>query len=468
MRSVNLEARILLVDDQPDVIAALKLLLKGEGYETHAENSPADALAALDGDDFDVVLLDLNYSRDTTSGREGLALIERVRALDTELPLVVMTAWSSVPLAVEAMQRGAGDFVEKPWNNQRLLSILRNQIALGRSLRRSRRLEAENAMLRGDAGGPFIAGASSMQSVMTLVERIAPSDANVLITGEHGTGKSLLARIIHAQSDRSAQPLVTVNMGGLADSVFESEMFGHVKGAYTDAARDRVGRFELADKGTLFMDEIANIPPGQQSKLLRVLEDGEFERVGSSRTRRADVRVISATNAPLDKLIDSDGFREDLLFRLNTVEVQLPPLRRRREDILPLAEAFLARATERYNRLGLTLSEGARNALEAHRWPGNVRELDHVVERAVLMAEGDHIDAEHLRLTAPASAGTDFEQLSLEEAERRLIEAALDRCCGSVVDAAKALGLSRSALYRRLEKHGMRTGEADTSESGQS
>ena len=287
----------------------------------------------------------------------------------------------------------------------------------------------------------------------------------MLITGEHGTGKSLLARIIHAQSTRSAQPLVTVNMGGLADSVFESEMFGHVKGAYTDAARDRVGRFELADKGTLFMDEIANIPPGQQSKLLRVLEDGEFERVGSSRTRRADVRVISATNADLETLVGNDGFREDLLFRLNTVDVQLPPLRQRRDDILPLAEAFLARAKERYTRQNLALSDEAKDALRAHRWPGNIRELDHVVERAVLMAEGDSIRSEHLRLAAPSSTGTDFEQLSLEEAERRLIEAALARSGGSVVDAAQALGLSRSALYRRLEKHGIRTGDPDAGDS---
>ena len=459
------EARILLVDDQPDVIAALKLLLKGERYETRAEDSPAAAVAAIEAEDFAVVLLDLNYSRDTTSGREGLQLIEKIRSLDAELPMVVMTAWSSVPLAVEAMQLGAGDFVEKPWNNQRMLSILRNQIALGRSLRRGRRLEAENALLRGDDGGPFIAGAPSMQSVMALVGRIAPSDANVLITGEHGTGKSLLARIIHAQSTRSAQPLVTVNMGGLADSVFESEMFGHVKGAYTDAARDRVGRFELADKGTLFMDEIANIPPGQQSKLLRVLEDGEFERVGSSRTRRADVRVISATNADLETLVGNDGFREDLLFRLNTVDVQLPPLRQRRDDILPLAEAFLARAKERYTRQNLALSDEAKDALRAHRWPGNIRELDHVVERAVLMAESDSIRSEHLRLAAPSSTGTDFEQLSLEEAERRLIEAALARSGGSVVDAAQALGLSRSALYRRLEKHGIRTGDPDAGDS---
>ncbi len=456
---MSYEARILIADDQRDVLSALKLLFKAEQYETLAVQAPAEVLSALEQSDFDLVLMDLNYRQDTTSGSEGLQLIEDIRAIDSEIPLVVMTAWSSVTVAVDAMRRGAGDFVEKPWDNQRLLSIVRNQIALGRSLRRGRRLEAENALLRTPQPLAFIAESDAMRPVLALIERVAPSAANILIMGEHGTGKSLLARVIHAHSDRADQTMVTVNMGGLADSVFESEMFGHVKGAFTDAASDRVGRFELADNSTLFLDEIANIPPGQQSKLLRVLEEGEFERVGSSRTRRANVRVISATNADLSQTISDGGFRQDLLFRLNTVEITVPPLRERRADILPLAHAFLHTATTKYRRDPMHLSAPATAALQAHSWPGNVRELSHVLERAVLMAAQNEITVEDLRLAAPSSASSALEDMPLETAERHLIESALARADGNVQDAAKALGLSRSALYRRLEKHGIRTGD---------
>ncbi len=454
------KAAILIADDQRDVLSALKLLFKAEQYETVAVQSPPEVLTALAQSDFDLVLMDLNYRQDTTSGKEGLKLIEDIRALDSEIPLVVMTAWSSVTVAVEAMRRGAGDFVEKPWDNQRLLSIMRNQIALGRSLRRGRRLEAENALLRTPQPEAFIAQSDAMRPVLALIDRVAPSSANILITGEHGTGKSLLARLIHAHSDRAEKTMVTVNMGGLADSVFESEMFGHVKGAYTDAASDRVGRFELADNSTLFLDEIANIPLGQQSKLLRVLEEGEFERVGSSRTRRANVRVVSATNADLAQVISDGSFRQDLLFRLNTVEITVPPLRERREDILPMAEAFLAKATAKYRREAMRLSPTATQALGAHSWPGNVRELSHVVERAVLMAAQSEITVQDLRLAAVSTASSALEDMPLEAAERHLIESALARADGNVQDAAKALGLSRSALYRRLEKHGIRAGDA--------
>lgn len=448
--------KVLVADDQKDVIAALRLLFKSEGYEVAAAASPAEAVALAKGSDFDVALIDLNYTEDTTSGTEGLRLLGELAELNPDLPVVVMTAWSSVTVAVDAMRKGAGDFIEKPWDNQRLLSIVRNQIALGRSRRSEKRLAAENEILRSKGDTAFIADSPAMQPVLRMIQRVAPSAANILITGEHGTGKSLLARHIHALSDRADRPLITVNMGGLADSVFESEMFGHVKGAFTDARSDRVGRFEMANGGTLFLDEIANIPMVQQAKLLRVLEDGEFERVGSSRTQTVDVRVISATNAPLSKLSEEAEFRQDLLFRLNTVELNMPPLRMRQEDIQPLSELFLRKALARYGSGPQKFSEAAMAALSAHAWPGNVRELSHIVERAMLMAAGDEIDADDLHLAPAQSQLEGFESMPLERAEKLLIQAAMDRNQQNINDAAKELGLSRSAMYRRLEKFGLK------------
>ncbi|MDJ0653162.1 MAG: sigma-54 dependent transcriptional regulator [Xanthomonadales bacterium] len=447
---------ILVADDHPDVIAALKLLFKGEGYRVTESASPAQAVERVKAEDFDVALIDLNYREDTTSGKEGLRLLADLRTINPDLPVIVMTAWGSVPVAVQAMQDGAGDFLEKPWDNQRLLSIVRNQIALGASRRSEKRLAAENALLRGQAGADFIAESAAMGPVMEMVERIAPSAANVLVTGEHGTGKSLIARHIHRLSDRADKPLVTVNVGGLAETVFESEMFGHVKGAFTDAGKDRVGRFEMASGGTLFLDEIANIPVVQQAKLLRVLEEGEFERVGSSRTQKVDVRVISATNADPAELAKEDRFRQDLLFRLNTVEITMPPLRNRREDIQPLSEMFLRQLSDKYGRENLTLSEAALAALQSHSWPGNVRELGHVVERALLMCSGDEIEPGHLHLAAGDAPLQGLEGLPLEEAERMLVQAALERAGGNIMEAAGQLGLSRSAMYRRLEKYGLK------------
>src|SRR5450755_1638176 len=340
MKPATQSYRVLLADDQPDIRDALRLLLKREGYETHGVASPADALAAIESREFDAVLMDLNYARDTTSGQEGLDLLTRIQMLDSTLPVIVMTAWSSVEVAVEAMRRGARDFLQKPWENTRLLAILRTQIDLRQALRRASRLEAENRLLRAESRPTFLAEAPSMQPVLDLVGRIGPSDANVLITGEHGTGKEVVARTLHALSGRAAKPMVTVNAGGLSEGIFESELFGHVKGAFTDARSDRVGRFELADGGTLFLDEIASVPLNLQAKLLRVLETGELERVGSSKTRRADVRMISATNADLNEEVASGRFRQDLLFRLNTIEIHVPPLRDRGEDIPPLALHF--------------------------------------------------------------------------------------------------------------------------------
>ena len=448
--------RLLVADDQPDILEALKLLLKGEGFDVETAASPRAVLAAVEARDFDALLVDMNYTRDTTSGAEGLDLLLRVQGLESPPPVVVMTAWGSIDGAVEAMRRGARDYVEKPWDNRRLLTTLRTQVELGRALRKSHRLELENRSLRREGLPELIAESPMMQPVLHLMERVGPSDANVLILGEHGTGKEVVARWLHASSGRAERPMIAVNLGGIPETLFESELFGHVRGAFTDAKADRVGRFELADNGTLFLDEVANLPLPQQAKLLRVLETGEFERVGTSRARRADVRIIAATNADIQAEVHAGRFREDLLFRLNTVEIRLPALRDRRQDIPLLAAHFLRRYAARYHK---TVSDGfASDAMELllrHSWPGNVRELDHAVERAVLMSEGGAIRARDFGLGTGADGAGALDQMSLEDVERALIQKALARAGGNVSQAAESLGLSRSALYRRLKRHGL-------------
>ena len=446
--------RILIADDQRDVLEALRILLKSEGHQTDAVTSLTGIFNALQQRDYALLMMDLNYTRDTTSGQEGLEVIPKIQALDSTLPIVVMTAWATIDLAVEAMKRGARDFVPKPWDNERLLTIVRTQIELASALRRGRKLEAANKLLGGNVP-TLIADAPSMRPVLEMISRVAPSDANVLITGENGTGKSLVAQALHALSPRASHSMITVNMGGLSETLFESELFGHVKGAFTDAKSDRAGRFELADESSLFMDEIANIPLNQQAKLLRVMETGEFERVGSSKTLHANVRTISATNANLTDEIAAGRFRQDLLFRLNTIEIALPPLRDRREDIIPLANNFLSQHAQRYRKELVGFDETARERLLQHSFPGNVRELDHVIERAVLMSRGSHLKAADLGLTSGGGESKTLEDMSLEEVEAFLIKKALARNDGNARKAAEALGLSRSAFYRRLQQYGL-------------
>jgi DNA-binding NtrC family response regulator len=450
--------RILVADDQVDILNALKFLLSDEGYEVTEARSPAEALERLEATDFDLAILDLNYTRDTTSGQEGLDLIERIKALDPTLPVLVVTAWSSVAGAVEAMRRGARDYIEKPWDDERLLVTVRTQVDLRHALRRSHRLQEANARLQRGATPVFIGDSPGIMSVRQTIERVAPSDAAVLITGEHGTGKEVVATWLHALSDRKTKPLVTMNAGGLAEGIAESELFGHVKGAFTDARVDRIGCFELADEGTLFLDEIANMPVRLQAKLLRVLQTGEVQRVGSSRLRYVNVRVLSATNADLSAEIAAGRFREDLLYRLNTVVIHLPPLRERPADIAPLAAHFLGHYAARYRKPLVRFDGDATAALAAHRWPGNVRELAHSVERAVLMADpaADAIAARHLGLQTSRGGDRASEAQSLEDAERVFIEKVLARHSGDVRLAAQQLGMSRSALYRRLQHYGVR------------
>ncbi len=446
--------RILVADDQPDVLEALRLLLKAEGYQIETVKSPSAVLKAVETRDFSLVLMDLNYARDTTSGEEGLDLLKKIQTIDSSLPLVVMTAWASVDVAVEAMRRGAKDFVTKPWENPRLVAIVRNQIELGHAVRAYRRLEQENQLLRGKGGPALIAQSAAMRPVLDVIARVGPSDANVLITGENGTGKGLIAQALHAVSVRAGQPFISVNMGGLPEGVFESELFGHVRGAFTDAKSDRAGRFELADGGTLFLDEIGNIPLNQQAKILRTIETGEYERVGSSKTYHANVRLISATNSDLAAEVAAGKFRQDLLFRLNTIAIPLPPLRERREDIPLLAQHFIKQHAEHYRKAITGFDAGALEAMQNHAWPGNVRELDHAVERGVLMSTGKVVRAVDLGLSS-GQAAPRLEDMSLEEVEGFLIKKTLARCDGNARRAAEELGLSRSAFYRRLEKYGL-------------
>jgi len=447
--------RVLVADDQPHILEAVELLLQPQGIQVDCVRSPQLLLEALGQSDYDVLLIDLNYTRDTTSGQEGLDLLARLHEIDPRMPVIVMTAWGNIDLAVESIKRGARDFIQKPWENERLVSIVRVHAELRQALRRARQLELENRLLRAEGMPEFLAGAPSMQPVLELIAQVGPSDANVLITGEHGTGKEIVAKLLHAASPRSRMALVAVNAGGLPEGTFESEIFGHVKGAFTDARTDRVGRFELANGGTLFLDEIANVALRQQAKLLRVLETGELERVGSSQTRRVDVRVLSATNADLQEEAKNGNFREDLLFRINTVEIHLPPLRDRREDIALLAMHFLSRNRTRYRKQVSAFSPSSMQQMMQYAWPGNVRELEHTVERAVLLCRGEEIEPANLAIAGARPSAQSFENMSVDEVEALLIRKVLRRCDGNISQAAEALGLSRAALYRRIEKYGL-------------
>jgi len=452
---MTMSGRVLIADDQVNILDALRLLLGGEGYDVTLAASPAELISALERSDFDVALIDLNYTRDTTSGQEGFELLDRLKAIDATLPVLVMTGWSSVQGAVEAMRRGARDYIEKPWDDDKLIAAVQTQLELRRALRRSRRLQEENTRLQRRDLPTFIAEAPSMKAMRATIDRVAPSDASVLITGEHGTGKEVVASLLHRLSQRASRPLVTMNAGGLSEGVAESELFGHVKGAFTDARTDRIGCFELADEGTLFLDEIANMPAKLQPKLLRVLQTGEVQRVGSSRVIYVNVRVLSATNADLSAEIGAGRFREDLLYRLNTVVLHLPPLRDRPEDIRPLAEHYLARFAEKYRRSFEGFDRSATQAINAHLWPGNVRELGHAIERAVLMASSGWITAADLGLGPAAAPAASAEEMTLEQAEKLFIQKVLARHAGDVRKAAEQLGMSRSALYRRLQQFGL-------------
>ncbi len=449
---------VLVADDDKNIITALNLLLKSEGLDVLACQSPKEALAALHRQAFELALVDLNYHEDTTSGKEGLELITELKKINEDLPIIAMTGWGTIGIAVEAMQRGAVDFVEKPWSdNNRLLTSIRTQIKLGQSQQREKKLSAENDLLREQHGSKqsIISKSSIMADLLDIANRVAASDIPILITGENGTGKSLLATHIHALSACGDGPFIAVNMGGISETTFESEMFGHTKGAFTDAKSDRIGRVELADGGTLFMDEIANMPLAQQAKILRLLEEHQFEKLGSSQTKQAQVRFISATNADLDELISERGFRQDLLYRLNGITLKIPSLRDRKEDIIPLAHSFLARATEHYGTKVKCFAKPTEKSLMQYPWPGNIRELQHVIERSVLLAQQEEILEQDLQLANHTSSTLTIpDNMTLEQAQAWYIQRILDDHNGNANEAAKALDISRSALYRRLGKAG--------------
>lgn len=449
-------ARILVADDDSAIRDALRLLLKTEGYDVLTVASTAETSAVVEARTFDLALIDLNFTSGSTAGGDGLELLDRIATIDPTLPVVVMTAWSTVSGAVEAMRLGARDYVEKPWDDRRLLASIQGQLDLRRALLSNRRLEEANHRLHERNLPEFIADSETMRPVIDTLRRVAPSDASVLITGEHGTGKEVVAGLVHQLSSRRAKPFVTMNAGGLSPGLAESELFGHVRGAFTDARADRIGCFELADDGTLFLDEIANMSIDLQPKLLRVLQTGEVKRLGSTRTAHVNVRVVAATNADIRADIERGAFREDLLYRLNTIAIELPPLRHRREDVLPLAEMYLRKYTQKYGRSAAGFDRGAVSAMLEHDWPGNVRELSHAVERAVLMTIGPSVSASSLALSRrpePASAqGMALEKLTLEDAERAIIDKVVARYSGDIRKAAAQLGLSRSALYRRLQR----------------
>jgi len=455
---------ILVVEDDLDILSALKILLVPEGFSVQLCQTPESALAAIGQHNFDLVLMDLNYSLDTTSGEEGLQLISAVRKLDENLPIIVMTGWATIDVAVSTMRNGANDFIEKPWDIDRLIAIITNQIKLAHSETNARRLSQQNQLLQqqvdSEYRGELISQSDVMIKTMAMIEQVADTNASILLTGENGTGKSMFARYIHQRSARKSASLISVNMGAVTENLFESEMFGHVKGAFTDAKTTRIGRFELADKGSLFLDEIANTPYSQQGKLLRVLEDSQFEKVGANKTQSADIRLICATNANLNDAVIAGEFRKDLLYRMNTIVIDIPPLRQRKEDILLLAQSFLTEPENKQQQSSLVLDNEAQSALIDYDWPGNIRELQHVMERAQILCKSDVIGEDDLGLPISFS-GTkpkaieqngNEELLSLADMELDIIDQRLAHFNGNALKAAKSLGLSRSAFYRRLEK----------------
>jgi DNA-binding NtrC family response regulator len=447
MENPMTNATILIADDDEDIRLALNLLLSAQGYQIIEAANAKEIIIESNRQQPDLVLLDMNFSRDTTSGQEGLAILEQLQPLN--IPVILMTAWGSIELAVQGLQKGASDFIEKPWNKLKLLNSIKQQLSFSRVKEQN---QGYRQLLASDNKKAWVCQSQSMQAIETLVAQIAPTDANILILGENGTGKSLLAERIHQLSSRQQAPLIAVNMAAIPDNLFESELFGHQKGAFTDAKQNRVGRFQLADKGTLFFDEIGSLPLTLQPKLLRVLETGHYEILGSSQTQVADVRLISATNANLNQLVSEQAFRQDLLYRLNTIVITIPPLRERLEDISSLANCFIAKFSEKYRKQVLIISPCALSKLKQHNWPGNIREFSHVIERAVLLTNGDEITAQQLLLENTDNATDSVLLQPLEEAEKQLIEKAMTVTGGQVIEAAKLLDISRNALYRRLEK----------------
>ncbi len=450
----NNNATILIADDDEDIRLALALLLQAKGFSTLEAANAKEVTILAERQKPDLILLDMNFSRDTTSGAEGLEILAQVKK--SNIPVILMTAWGSIELAVKGLKQGAGDFIEKPWHKEKLLNSIHQQLSLSKLQQENQGYRSLlNSASENKTQLTWICQSPAMQAIEQLVKQIAPTDANVLILGENGTGKSLLAERIHQLSIRRHEPLISVNMAAIPENLFESELFGHQKGAFTDAKQHRIGRFQLADQGSLFFDEIGSLPLNLQPKLLRVLETGHYEVLGSSQTQRTNVRLISATNANLAQLVSDGAFRQDLLYRLNTLVITIPPLRERLADIRLLADNFIAKFTQKYHKESLTLSGAALTKLTQHNWPGNIRELSHVIERAVLLATHNEITDSQLLLETVSNEKHQVVLQPLEIAEQQLVEKAMSVTQGNVIEAAKILDISRNALYRRLDKFAM-------------
>jgi DNA-binding NtrC family response regulator len=448
----------VVVDDDPDIALAARLALRGLFERIETLNAPSELLGFLKAESPEVILLDLNFERGATNGREGLDFLARIMKLDPDAAVVIITAHGAVSIAVEAIKAGASDFVAKPWSNERLAATVRSAAALRQSRMDARTERGRASELVPSSETPLLGESPLMERVRTLIARAAPTDANVLILGENGTGKEIVAREIHRQSRRSEHPMISIDLGATAETLFESELFGHLKGAFTGAEGDRMGRLKAADQSTLFLDEIANLPLHLQPKLLTALEQREVVPVGANKPIPIDVRVVAATNASIDQLADAKRFRQDLLFRLNTIEIELPPLRERREDIPLLLDHYLNLYARKYDKPRRELAPSVLEPLMRHDWPGNVRALRHAAERAVIMADGDRYRVEDFPLpqrSEAASLSIAGDSLNLDQLERQMIERALRMHHFNVSLAASELGLSRGALYRRMEKHGL-------------
>jgi DNA-binding NtrC family response regulator len=448
----------IVIDDDPDIALAARLALRDLFAEVETLSSPAELLPLLKKKSPDAILLDLNFERGATDGREGLGFLGRIMAQDPDAAVVIITAHGAVSVAVEALKAGASDFVAKPWSNERLAATVRSAAALRRSRIDARTERGRASELGPSTETPLLGRSKAMDRVRTLINRAAPTDANVLILGENGTGKEIVAREIHRLSRRAAHPMISVDLGATAETLFESELFGHVKGAFTGAEGHRIGRLKAADHSTLFLDEIGNLPLHLQPKLLTALEQREVVPVGSNKPVPIDVRVVAATNVSADKLADEKRFRQDLLFRLNTIEIELPPLRERRDDIPVLLDHYLTLYARKYDKPQREIPADVIEIVCRHDWPGNVRALRHAAERAVIMADGDRYRADDFPMpqrTEASSLTVVGDSLNLDQLEKQMIERALRMHHFNVSLAASELGLSRGALYRRMEKHGL-------------
>lgn len=463
------DGRVLVVDDNRDVLTALRLLLKEHVARVHTATDPSSLPSLLRDNDYDTILLDMNFQQDASSGREGFEWLDKIQEIDPQAVVLMITAYGDVEKAVRAMKAGAADFIVKPWTDPELVASVQAAIKLHQTRAAAEESTEDEAPsghgpgVREDGQPGFegiIGQSEEMQSVFSLIQKVAGTDANVLVLGENGTGKELVARAVHRRSDRAEGPFVTADLGALSPSLFESELFGHVEGAFTGAESDRAGRFEAANGGTLFLDEIGNIPMELQKKLLTVLQRREVTRVGDVEARPIDIRLVCATNQPIYDMMDDGDFRQDLLFRVNTVEIDLPPMRERGDDVLRLGRHFLGEYADKYDAATEGFTEEAREALRQYHWPGNVRELKHTVERAVILSESPRIAPDDLRFSAPApdsssDADASFDTLNLNDLEQKAVRKALSKHGGNVSQAAEELGISRRALYRRIEKYGL-------------